>query len=161
MALGRFGLLPSIGEYVSRFRKRTGAREYPFWRLTLCRVDPWSPLEWDRGVSQVLQSRRTGDLVWAAVRSIEEVAPTDLVYDFCVPGVENFVAGSGVMAHNTYGPRLRAADGRVVSNFLAQAMRGEPLTVYGDGSQTRSFCYVDDEVRRACWRCSTPTSSAR
>ncbi len=48
---------------------------------------------------------------------------------------------------NTYGPGLRPADGRVVSNFLVQAMRGEPLTVYGDGSQTRSFCYVDDEVR--------------
>ena len=48
---------------------------------------------------------------------------------------------------NTYGPRLRPADGRVVSNFLVQAMRGEPLTVFGDGTQTRSFCYVDDEVR--------------
>jgi dTDP-glucose 4,6-dehydratase len=48
---------------------------------------------------------------------------------------------------NTYGPRLRPDDGRVVSNFLLQALRGEPLTVYGDGSQTRSLCYVDDEVR--------------
>jgi dTDP-glucose 4,6-dehydratase len=48
---------------------------------------------------------------------------------------------------NTYGPRLRPADGRLVSNFLVQALRGEPLTVYGDGSQTRSLCYVDDEVR--------------
>jgi dTDP-glucose 4,6-dehydratase len=52
-----------------------------------------------------------------------------------------------VRIFNTYGPRLRPADGRVVSNFLVQAMRGEPLTVYGDGTQTRSFCYVDDEVR--------------
>jgi dTDP-glucose 4,6-dehydratase len=48
---------------------------------------------------------------------------------------------------NTYGPRLRPDDGRVVSNFLVQAARDEPLTVYGDGSQTRSLCYVDDEVR--------------
>ncbi len=48
---------------------------------------------------------------------------------------------------NTYGPRLRPGDGRVVSNFLVQALRGEPLTLYGDGAQTRSFCYVDDEVR--------------
>jgi dTDP-glucose 4,6-dehydratase len=48
---------------------------------------------------------------------------------------------------NTYGPRLRPADGRVVSNFLAQAMRGDAITIYGDGTQTRSFCYVDDEVR--------------
>ncbi len=48
---------------------------------------------------------------------------------------------------NTYGPRLRPADGRVVSNFLVQAMNDRPLTIYGDGLQTRSFCYVSDEVR--------------
>ncbi len=47
---------------------------------------------------------------------------------------------------NTYGPRMAADDGRVVSNFIVQALRGEPITVYGDGSQTRSFCYVDDLV---------------
>jgi dTDP-glucose 4,6-dehydratase len=52
-----------------------------------------------------------------------------------------------VRIFNTYGPRLRQADGRVVSNLLVQAMDARPLTVYGDGSQTRSFCYVDDEVR--------------
>ena len=51
-----------------------------------------------------------------------------------------------VRIFNTFGPRLNPADGRVVSNFLAQAMRGEPLTVYGDGTQTRSFCFVSDEV---------------
>jgi nucleoside-diphosphate-sugar epimerase len=47
---------------------------------------------------------------------------------------------------NTYGPRLAPGDGRVVSNFIGQALRGEPLTVYGDGSQTRSLCFVDDEI---------------
>lgn len=47
---------------------------------------------------------------------------------------------------NTYGPRMAADDGRVVSNFIVQALRGEPLTIYGEGSQTRSFCYVDDLV---------------
>ena len=47
---------------------------------------------------------------------------------------------------NTYGPRMRLNDGRVISNFMKQALRGEDLTVYGDGSQTRSFCYVSDEV---------------
>ena len=47
---------------------------------------------------------------------------------------------------NTYGPRMHPDDGRVVSNFIVQALRAEPLTVYGDGSQTRSFCYVDDMV---------------
>jgi len=47
---------------------------------------------------------------------------------------------------NTYGPGMQADDGRVVSNFIVQALRGEPLTIYGDGAQTRSFCYVDDLV---------------
>ena len=47
---------------------------------------------------------------------------------------------------NTYGPRMHPNDGRVVSNFIVQALRGEPITIYGDGSQTRSFCFVDDLV---------------
>jgi len=47
---------------------------------------------------------------------------------------------------NTYGPRMHPNDGRVVSNFIVQALRGEPITIYGDGSQTRSFCYVDDLI---------------
>lgn len=51
-----------------------------------------------------------------------------------------------VRIFNTYGPRMRPHDGRVVSNFIVQALKGEPLTMYGDGSQTRSFCYVEDEV---------------
>ena len=51
-----------------------------------------------------------------------------------------------VRIFNTYGPRMAADDGRVVSNFIVQALRGEDLTVYGDGSQTRSFCYADDLV---------------
>lgn len=51
-----------------------------------------------------------------------------------------------VRIFNTYGPRMAANDGRVVSNFIVQALRGEDLTIYGDGSQTRSFCYVDDLV---------------
>jgi len=47
---------------------------------------------------------------------------------------------------NTYGPRMNPGDGRVVSNFIVQALKGEPITIYGDGSQTRSFCYVDDLI---------------
>src|SRR6266511_4238718 len=51
-----------------------------------------------------------------------------------------------VRIFNTYGPRMRPHDGRVVSNFIVQALKGEPLTIYGDGAQTRSFCYVDDLI---------------
>ncbi len=56
-----------------------------------------------------------------------------------------------VRIFNTYGPRMRAGDGRVVPTFITQALAGEPLTVFGDGSQTRSFCYVDDLVE-GIWR---------
>jgi nucleoside-diphosphate-sugar epimerase len=52
-----------------------------------------------------------------------------------------------VRIFNTYGPQMQVDDGRVVSNFIVQGLRGEPLTIYGDGSQTRSFCYVSDEIR--------------
>ena len=52
-----------------------------------------------------------------------------------------------VRIFNTYGPRMRPNDGRVVSNFIVQALSGDPITIYGDGSQTRSFTYVDDEIR--------------
>ncbi len=51
-----------------------------------------------------------------------------------------------VRIFNTYGPRMRSDDGRVISNFIFQALQGNPLTIYGDGSQTRSFCYVDDLI---------------
>ncbi|MGH8260367.1 MAG: UDP-glucuronic acid decarboxylase family protein [Steroidobacteraceae bacterium] len=57
---------------------------------------------------------------------------------------------------NTYGPRMHPNDGRVVSNFIVQALRGEPLTLYGDGSQTRSFCYVDDLIEAFILMMNTP-----
>ncbi len=57
---------------------------------------------------------------------------------------------------NTYGPRMHPDDGRVVSNFIMQALKGEPITVYGDGSQTRSFCYVDDLVEGMMRLMATP-----
>src|SRR5205085_3759998 len=52
-----------------------------------------------------------------------------------------------VRIFNVYGPRMRPEDGRVVSNFIVQALLGKPITVYGSGSQSRSFCYVEDEIR--------------
>jgi intein/homing endonuclease len=146
VALARYGLVPSIGRYETTFRKKTGDRRYPYWELRLAHVSPWSPLEWDRGVEQRLQARRTGDLVWAPVKEIVEVPATELVYDFSVPGLENFWAGTGVAARNTYGPRMRPHDGRAIPTFMRQALDSKPLTVFGDGSQTRSFCYVSDEI---------------
>jgi UDP-glucuronate decarboxylase len=147
VALARFGLVPSVGRYVKHIRKKTGDRPYPFWTITLCNVSPWNILEWDGGVSQRLNARVTGDLVWAVVTSIDEIDATPLVYDFSVPGLENFWAGTGVMAKNTFGSRMRPHDGRAIPTFLRQALANRPLTVFGDGSQTRSFCYVSDLIR--------------
>jgi UDP-glucuronate decarboxylase len=151
VALSRFGLVPRVGSYETRFRRRTGDRRYPYWQLSMSGVSPWNPLEWDRGVRQEIRARRTGDLLWASVTSISEVPATVLVYDFSVPGLENFWAGTGVMAKNTYGPSMRIDDGRAFCTFAVQALRGEPLTVHGDGTQTRSLCYVDDLIE-GIWR---------
>jgi UDP-glucuronate decarboxylase len=147
VALARFGLVPSVGRYETTCRPSAGEKRFPFWLLTVANATPWSPLAWDAGVTQRLNARRTGDLVWAAVSEVAEVPPTELVYDFSVPGHENFWAGAGVMASNTYGARMRPHDGRAIPTFLRQALTNRPITVFGDGRQTRSFCYVDDLIR--------------
>ena len=86
--------------------------------------------------------------------NVNPVGPRS-VYDeskrFAEAMVMAYHRSRGVNTHmvrifNTYGPRLHAGDGRVISNFMVQALRGEPLTVYGEGQQTRSFCYVDDQI---------------
>jgi UDP-glucuronate decarboxylase len=145
-ALLRFGIVASLGRYESAIRHKSAARRYPFYSLTVCSLSNFDILSWDEGVKQNLNAGRFGDLVWAKITGIEPVETTDYVYDFSVPHCENFMAGSGVLAHNTYGPRMRLNDGRVVPNFVGQALRGDPITVYGTGQQTRSFCYVADLI---------------
>jgi UDP-glucuronate decarboxylase len=66
------------------------------------------------------------------------------------------LAAKVVRIFNTYGPRMHPNDGRVVSNFIVQALKGEDLTIYGDGQQTRSFCYVDDLVEGLIRMMATP-----
>jgi len=141
----RFGVVASVGHYESTI-KRYPERRYPFYAITVCEVSDFNILTWDQGVTQQLNAARLGDLVWASVRSLTPIEATPYVYDFSVEGFENFVAGNGVACHNTYGPRNRINDGRVVPTFINQALRGEPLTVFGEGQQTRSFQYVDDLV---------------
>jgi len=88
---------------------------------------------------------------WGNVNPIGPRSVYDEAKRFSEAAVMAYHRYHGVNTHlvrifNTYGPRLQSNDGRVVSNFLMQALRGEPLTVYGDGSQTRSFCYVSDLI---------------
>ena len=151
MALLRFGIVASFGEYKTTFKKKYGSRKFAFYRLTVCELSDFNILQWDKGVRQKLLASRNGDIVWAWIKKIKKCKSTMYVYDFSVPGAENFVAGTaGVYCHNTYGPRMRPNDGRAIPNFISQAIQNKPLTIYGDGSQTRSFCYIDDMVDGIC-----------
>jgi UDP-glucuronate decarboxylase len=146
MLLLRFGVVAAVG------------RRFPFHRLTVREVSNLDVLTWDEGVDQSLNARRTGDLVWAIVRSVTKSVATPYVYDFSVPYAENFVAGNGVACHNTFGPRMRLNDGRAIPAFMTQALTNAPLTVFGDGSQTRSFQYISDLID-GLWRLMrTPTN---
>jgi dTDP-glucose 4,6-dehydratase len=88
---------------------------------------------------------------WGRVNPIGPRSVYDEAKRFSEAAVTAWNRYYGVNTHmvrifNTYGPRLQANDGRVISNFMMQALKGEPLTVYGDGKQTRSFCYVSDLI---------------
>lgn len=88
---------------------------------------------------------------WGNVNPVGPRSVYDEAKRFSEAAVMAYHRYHGVNTHlvrifNTYGPRLQANDGRVISNFLIQALQGEPLTIYGDGSQTRSFCYVSDLI---------------
>ena len=88
---------------------------------------------------------------WGNVNPIGPRSVYDEAKRFAEALVMAYHRSHGVNSHlvrifNTYGPRLHPDDGRVISNFMMQALRGETLTIYGDGSQTRSFCYVDDLI---------------
>jgi dTDP-glucose 4,6-dehydratase len=88
---------------------------------------------------------------WGNVNPVGPRSVYDEAKRFAEALVMAYHRSRGVKTHlvrifNTYGPRLHPGDGRVISNFMMQALRGEPLTIYGDGRQTRSFCYVDDLI---------------
>ena len=88
---------------------------------------------------------------WGNVNPVGPRSVYDEAKRFAEAMVMAYHRSRGVNTHlvrifNTYGPRLHPGDGRVISNFMMQALRGEPLTIYGDGQQTRSFCYVDDLI---------------
>jgi dTDP-glucose 4,6-dehydratase len=88
---------------------------------------------------------------WGNVNPVGPRSVYDEAKRFAEALVMAYHRSRGVNTHlsrifNTYGPRLHPSDGRVISNFMMQALRGEPLSIYGDGKQTRSFCYVDDLI---------------
>lgn len=138
LILAKFGLVADVSE--------TEEQEEQIYRIIVEGLED-NNIQNLSNIQQKISAQTTGDIIWAKIESMEEFEIDDYVYDFSVPNYENFIGGSySIFAHNTYGPRMLENDGRVVSNFIAQALKGIPLTVYGDGSQTRSFCYVSDLV---------------
>lgn len=145
LILAKFNIVGSVSSFLTT-AKKGDSKKYKSYRITVQGLDNYDLLQLDE-VTQKLQAKITGNIAWAKVKHIEEFTIDDYVYDFSVPEYENFIGGTyGIFCHNTYGPRMLENDGRVVSNFVVQALKGIPLTIYGDGSQTRSFCYVSDLV---------------
>jgi UDP-glucuronate decarboxylase len=145
LILAKFGIVGNISQFLTTVKKGD-SQKYLNYQITVQGLDNNDLLQLDQ-TTQKLEAKTTGDIAWAKVEHLEEFIIDDYVYDFSVPEYENFIGGTyGIFCHNTYGPRMLEHDGRVVSNFVVQALEGTPLTVYGDGSQTRSFCYVSDLV---------------
>lgn len=149
-AMLRFGLTGSRSEFQTRVRKED-EKTYTAYRLTIQGSPNNDLFSFEQMRGKQKRSRTmlpdTKDLAWAKILSIKEIEIEEEVYDFSVPCCENFVGGEGLLCcHNTYGPRMREDDGRVVSNFITQALLEQNITLYGDGTQTRSFQYIDDLV---------------
>ena len=141
LILAKFGLIANVLETEVKEEKT----EKFYWIIVEGLED--NNIQNLSNIQQKISAKTTGNIVWAKIESMEEFFINDYVYDFSVPNYENFIGGSyNIFAHNTYGPRMLENDGRVVSNFITQALNGTPLTIYGDGSQTRSFCYVSDLI---------------
>jgi len=144
----RFGIVAMVRRYTTAFKQKYGDVRFPFYRISIRGLSTYNILEWHKGVSQKLTASSTNDIVWACVKRVKRRKYSGMVYDFSVPGAENFIAGSGIFCHNTYGPRIRE-DGyyaRALPRFISQALNNTPVTIYGDGLQTRSFCYITDTV---------------
>jgi dTDP-glucose 4,6-dehydratase len=153
-------------DYVFNFASPASPPEYLRLAIETLRVGSMGAentleiaLRYDAGYLHASTSECYGDPLqhpqaeayWGNVNPIGPRSVYDEAKRFAEALVMAYHRSRGVNTHlarifNTYGPRLHPDDGRVISNFLMQALRGEPLTVYGDGSQTRSFCYVDDLI---------------
>jgi UDP-glucuronate decarboxylase len=144
LLLMRLGHIGSILKFKTRARKNGPVLEA--WRIYVCGIEN-ANVESLHKVPSRNGNQFKKDIAFAKVKSIRYFDIDGFVYDFSVPDVENFFGGAfGIMCHNTYGQRMSVDDGRVVPNFICQAIRNEPITIYGDGLQTRSLCYISDMI---------------
>ena len=157
---------PGAVDYIFNFASPASPPEYlrlPIDTLRVGSVGVENTLQiaarHDAGYLQASTSECYGDPLehpqtesyWGNVNPVGPRSVYDEAKRFAEALVMAYHRSRGVNTHlarifNTYGPRLHPDDGRVISNFMMQALRGEPITIYGDGSQTRSFCYVDDLI---------------
>lgn len=141
----KFGIISSIQEFYT-YSKKGEEKKFKSYRVRAGGLKNFISGS-IFGSTQFCQRLVTEDITWAHIIKIDEFNIEDeYVYDFSVPECENFVGGNFIACHNTYGPKMCEDDGRVVSNFIVQALNNEDITIYGDGSQTRSFGYVSDTV---------------
>jgi len=147
LLLLRFGIIPSISYYKTWIKDKNGNKKfYDAITINIQGLSNYNILNLNNS-KQVLQRLKSNNIQWAHIVDIEKFIIDDFVYDFSVPEYENFIGGDFIFAHNTYGPRMNIGDGRVIPNFINQALNNKDITVYGDGNQTRSFCYIDDMVK--------------
>jgi len=145
LIFSKYGIMPYIQEFYTTSGKNNV--KYKSYRLHILGLNDTNILNLDKA-TQTMQRKVDNHIAWAKIRKIEKFEINDYVYDFSVPNYENFIGGFGqVLCHNTYGPNMNINDGRVISNFVVQALRNEDITMYGDGKQSRSFQYVDDLIR--------------
>lgn len=145
LLISKFGIIASTITVKSPYKK--GGKIYESYRMTIQGLSSYNILKWDvNSVKQTLQTKSTKQIQWGRVKEKTEFKINDYVYDFSVPGNENFIGGDLICCHNTYGIRMSMHDGRAVPQFIYQALNNTPITIFGDGSQTRSLCYVDDLV---------------
>ena len=153
-------------DYVFNWLRRPARRSICAWASKRCAWARWAwRTRWRlprattpaictrrlRSVTATRSSIRRAESYWGNVNPVGPRSVYDEAKRFAEAMVMAYHRSRGVNTHlvrifNTYGPRLHPGDGRVISNFMMQALRGEPLTIYGDGQQTRSFCYVDDLI---------------
>ncbi len=142
LLLLRFGIIASLqGPYRNSARKG-GEKKHIHYKVIAYGLDSLDPLDWSANQSQNLQTYKTNDIIWARVKEIKRLEYEGHVYDFSVPGVENFAANMGILCHNTFGPYQYPE--KIIPLFITNAIDGLPLPLYGDGLNVRDWIYVLD-----------------
>ena len=140
----RFGIVASLQGPHQAAARRGEKKKYTYYRVCAYGVDPLNPIDWSEKPHQTLQTYRIGEIIWVRIQAIEKIDYEGYVYDFSVPGVENFLTSSGILAHNSIGPYQYPEN--VVPLFITNALDDQPLPLYGDGRQQRPYQYVLDHV---------------